>query len=391
MGSVIRVIKQQDVRQISDGILARNHLRANKRYETLTHNVTYDVLSPQKMPILKNDIISDDFLKHHIISQPQNHKNIIEVRAPQKDISQDILANQDISPNKALDWSIDLPFLQLARGVQQKQSVKNIITILAIIMCHMALALALFLNPTPPLEPSVNEVSIEVVVEKPAPLVQTAQEQPLDLPLPDLTLPDIPLPDIPLIEPAPVVVDMPAAVPDVVESAPMTLDPSPIVVRKPVIAKVKQKPDLELVRREKRQEAKIQEAKNQEIRDALNKKRKLQEAKAQARSRNSERAQAKQVTSASSERASGADLADYGAKIRAILQGRVNSLGFSDVKGSVGVSFTVSGSGRMASLSLSGSTGDFKFDRAIRSTLASSALPPPPQGQFSGIVTIRIR
>lgn len=88
--------------------------------------------------------------------------------------------------------------------------------------------------------------------------------------------------------------------------------------------------------------------------------------------------------------ASGND-AGYAARVRSVLQARANALGFEDVNATVGLSFTIDGSGRVALSSVSKPSGDFKVDAALRRMLASASFPPPPGGKFSGSVTVRIR
>lgn len=81
----------------------------------------------------------------------------------------------------------------------------------------------------------------------------------------------------------------------------------------------------------------------------------------------------------------------YAARVRAILQARVDGLGLEEVSGVVAVAFTVGSSGRLVSHSLVRASGNFAIDRAIRAVLASISFPPPPGGSFAGNVSIRIR
>lgn len=89
--------------------------------------------------------------------------------------------------------------------------------------------------------------------------------------------------------------------------------------------------------------------------------------------------------------AGGQNKADYASRVRAVLQARANALGIEDAEGSVGISFTIGPGGRMAGYSLSRPSGDFRIDRAVRAMLASVSFPPPPGGQFSASVTVRVR
>ena len=85
-----------------------------------------------------------------------------------------------------------------------------------------------------------------------------------------------------------------------------------------------------------------------------------------------------------------AGAAGYAAQVHRILQGRANAIGFENVNATVGVSFSIGGSGRMTSSSITRPSGDYSVDRAIRSMLSSASFPPPPGGSFSGATTIRV-
>lgn len=92
-----------------------------------------------------------------------------------------------------------------------------------------------------------------------------------------------------------------------------------------------------------------------------------------------------------SQTGAGGNNAGYAARVRSVLQARATALGFEDVNATVGLSFTIDGSGHVASSSVSKPSGDFKVDAALRRMLASASFPPPPGGKFSGSVTVRIR
>ena len=57
--------------------------------------------------------------------------------------------------------------------------------------------------------------------------------------------------------------------------------------------------------------------------------------------------------------------------------------------GSVGVSFTVGGSGRIAGHSIFSSSGNTALDGAVHQMMASAHAPPPPGGSFHGSIVIR--
>ena len=59
-----------------------------------------------------------------------------------------------------------------------------------------------------------------------------------------------------------------------------------------------------------------------------------------------------------------------------------------DETGSVGVSFSVGGSGRIASHSIYSSSGSSALDGAVHAMMASAHAPPPPGGSFHGSIVI---
>ncbi len=81
----------------------------------------------------------------------------------------------------------------------------------------------------------------------------------------------------------------------------------------------------------------------------------------------------------------------YGARVRAVLQARVDGLGLEDVEGTVVVGFTIDASGAVVSHGLARSSGSGQIDRAISGLLGRMRFPPPPSGRFAATVAIRIR
>lgn len=81
----------------------------------------------------------------------------------------------------------------------------------------------------------------------------------------------------------------------------------------------------------------------------------------------------------------------YGARVRAMLQARVDGLGLEDVEGTVVVGFTIDASGAVVSHGLSRSSGSGQIDRSISGMLGRLRFPPPPGGRFAATVAIRIR
>lgn len=81
----------------------------------------------------------------------------------------------------------------------------------------------------------------------------------------------------------------------------------------------------------------------------------------------------------------------YGARVRAMLQARVDGLGLEDVEGTVVVGFTIDASGAVVSHGLSRSSGSGQIDRSISGLLGRLRFPPPPGGRFAATVAIRIR
>jgi periplasmic protein TonB len=244
-------------------------------------------------------------------------------------------------------------------------------------VCHLLFFALLLIGFKPAETPVYPENVIELMIPEEVALAQSAT-----------TIPDLPLP-----EPAPVVMDVEATIPEPVEAAPVTLALKKILVAKaadteiaqpkPIKVKPKIKPapvDDQKVREQREREQERREARQEARQERLEKRQAQREA-----ARTSSQASENKAAASSSANAA------YGGKVRAILMGRASSLGLSDVKGSVSVSFSISGSGRMASHSLNGSTGDTRADRAIKGMLASTSFPPPPNGSFSGSVTIRIR
>jgi periplasmic protein TonB len=83
--------------------------------------------------------------------------------------------------------------------------------------------------------------------------------------------------------------------------------------------------------------------------------------------------------------------AGYSVRVRGILQARANALAIEDANGVVGIIFVIAGNGRLSSFSITRPSGNFQIDRAIRAMLGSISFPPPPGGQYSGSVTVRVR
>jgi TonB family protein len=245
-------------------------------------------------------------------------------------------------------------------------------------VCHLLFFAFMLIGFKPVETPVYPENVIELMIPEEVAPAQSAA-----------TIPDLPLP-----EPVPVVMDVAATIPEPVDPALVTLNPTDVLIAKaaeqeiaqlkPKRIKLKVKSEIKpapIDQKQVRKEREHQQERLEARREALEKKRAQREA-ARASS---------QASQASGERSNSNALAAYGGKVRAILMGKASGLGLSDVKGSVSITFSISSSGRMASHSMGGSTGDARADRAIKAMLGSTSFPPPPSGSFSGSVNIRIR
>lgn len=88
--------------------------------------------------------------------------------------------------------------------------------------------------------------------------------------------------------------------------------------------------------------------------------------------------------------ASAQSIAAYAATVRSVLVSRAQRIRNLRSSGQVGLTFTISANGHLASLSLR-SSGSAEIDRAVRSALAGVTFPPPPNGHFRGSITITVR
>lgn len=103
------------------------------------------------------------------------------------------------------------------------------------------------------------------------------------------------------------------------------------------------------------------------------------------------RAQRGQAGSGGGQRStSGQSVAAYAAQVRSVLVARAQRIKNLRASGRVGLTFTIDGGGRLASLSLR-SSGSSQVDQAIRSALRGISFPPPPNGRFTGSITITVQ
>jgi outer membrane biosynthesis protein TonB len=218
-------------------------------------------------------------------------------------------------------------------------------------VCHLLFFALLLIGFKPAETPVYPENVIELMIPEEVAPAQSAA-----------TIPDLPLP-----EPAPVVMDVEATIPEPVEAAPVTLDLKKILVAKAADTEIAQPKPIKV--KPKIKPAPVDDQKVREQREREQERLEKRQAQREAARTSSQASENKAAASSSANAA-------YGGKVRAILMGRASSLGLSDVKGSVSVSFSISGSGRMASHSLSGSTGDARADRAIKGMLASTSFAP---------------
>jgi protein TonB len=290
-------------------------------------------------------------------------------------------------------WRIEPLLLSLRLGVISKHASRDVYFLLGAFFAHLVLFIALFVAMPQPLEtPQYQEIAVEFMEDAPSAQAQAAPSEP-ELPLP---------------EPAPVVVDVPAEIPAPVEAAVMTLNPSDVLVAKASDVEIAQpkpvqavpvKPTTPVVKPQpevKKPPVDLKKQREQREREQERREARRKQADKQRQAREAARSEVGASRAASQSQGTGqgrgsSSEAAYGAKVRAILQGRANSLGLEDVNGSVSVRFVINGSGRLASHTIGGSTGDTQADRALRSMIASSSFPSPPSGSFSGSVTIRIR
>ncbi len=88
--------------------------------------------------------------------------------------------------------------------------------------------------------------------------------------------------------------------------------------------------------------------------------------------------------------ASAQSIAAYASHVRSVLVSRTQRIRNLRSTGRVGLTFTINAGGRLASMSLR-SSGSAEIDRAVRAALRGVSFPPPPNGRFSGNITITIR
>lgn len=88
--------------------------------------------------------------------------------------------------------------------------------------------------------------------------------------------------------------------------------------------------------------------------------------------------------------ATGQSVAAYASSVRSILVSRTQRIKNLRSTGKVGLVFRINSAGQLASLDLR-SSGSAEIDRAVRAALQGISFPPPPNGAFSGSITITVR
>src|SRR5690606_23598040 len=88
--------------------------------------------------------------------------------------------------------------------------------------------------------------------------------------------------------------------------------------------------------------------------------------------------------------ASGQSVAADAAHVRAALVTRSTRIRNRRSTGRVGLTSTINAAGRLASFSMR-SSGSAEVDLAVRTALRGIRFPPPPDGRFSGSITITVR
>ena len=83
-------------------------------------------------------------------------------------------------------------------------------------------------------------------------------------------------------------------------------------------------------------------------------------------------------------------VAAYASSVRSILVSRTQRIKNLRSTGKVGLVFRINSAGQLASLDLR-SSGSAEIDRAVRAALQGISFPPPPNGAFSGSITITVR
>jgi TonB family C-terminal domain len=88
--------------------------------------------------------------------------------------------------------------------------------------------------------------------------------------------------------------------------------------------------------------------------------------------------------------ASAQSIAAYAATVRSVLVSRTQRIRNLRSTGKVGLVFKINSAGQLASLNLQ-SSGSAEIDQAVRAALRGVSFPPPPNGSFSGSITITVR